>query len=175
MAARLGQEEIDALVVTPLRRTAETVAPLAASLGREPVVVDELREIDLGDWGGRLNEVVGDTSDSVLRRVFTEERWDVIPNAERMEDFAARVDVGLGLAAAQAPVGGRVVAIVHGGVIAEACRQATLSRPFAFLHVDNGSLTRLFRLGDGGSVLHGFNDVAHLTGTVVKERSRARR
>ena len=37
----------------------------------------------------------------------------------------------------------RVAAIVHGGVIGEVCRQATGSRPFAFVHSDNGSLTRL--------------------------------
>ena len=43
----------------------------------------------------------------------------------------------------------RVAAIVHGGVIGEVCRQATDSRPFAFVHSDNGSLTRLVVLAGG--------------------------
>ena len=56
----------------------------------------------------------------------------------------------------------RVAAIVHGGVIGEICRQATGSRPFAFVHSDNGSFTRLIVSPDGGWLLRSFNETAHL-------------
>src|SRR3954454_19354018 len=36
VGARLAQERIDALYVTPLERAAQTAAPLARRLGREP-------------------------------------------------------------------------------------------------------------------------------------------
>jgi hypothetical protein len=38
----------------------------------------------------------------------------------------------------------------------------TDSRPFAFLHAENASITRLVRPDNGRWELHGFNDVAHL-------------
>jgi probable phosphoglycerate mutase len=56
------------------------------------------------------------------------------------------------------------VAVVHGGVIGELCRQATASRPFAFVHADNASITRLVALADGRRLLRSFNDTAHLDG-----------
>ncbi|MDQ3630349.1 MAG: histidine phosphatase family protein, partial [Actinomycetota bacterium] len=57
---------------------------------------------------------------------------------------------------------GTAVAVVHGGVVGELCRQATDSRPFAFIHADNGSITRLVVLGGGGLLLRSFNDTSHL-------------
>ena len=54
------------------------------------------------------------------------------------------------------------MAVVHGGVIGEACRQATDSRPFAFVHAENCSLSRIIVWADGGLTLRGFNDVSHL-------------
>ena len=42
-----------------------------------------------------------------------------------------------------------VAAIVHGGVIGEVCRQATGSRPFAFVHNENASVSRLVVLPGG--------------------------
>jgi probable phosphoglycerate mutase len=56
------------------------------------------------------------------------------------------------------------VAVLHGGVIGEICRQATLSRPFAFVHTDNCSISRLVVLPGGRQLLRSFNDTAHLGG-----------
>jgi probable phosphoglycerate mutase len=55
------------------------------------------------------------------------------------------------------------VVVAHGGVIGEACRQATGSRPFAFVHSDNGSITRIVVGADGRWLLRAFNDVCHLS------------
>src|SRR5438445_10874959 len=52
LADRLAHEQIDAIYVTSLRRTAQTAAPLAARLGLEPVVEPDLREVFLGEWEG---------------------------------------------------------------------------------------------------------------------------
>src|SRR6266540_4653830 len=48
VAQRLLGEELAALFVTPLQRTQQTAAPLAAASGLEPTVVRDLREVGLG-------------------------------------------------------------------------------------------------------------------------------
>ncbi|WP_141583121.1 histidine phosphatase family protein [Actinomadura sp. WMMA1423] len=157
---RLAGERLDAIYVTPLRRTSQTAAPLARRLGLEPRVERDLREVHLGEWEGGLFRRMVAENDPVAQRMFAEERWDVIPGAEGNEVFAARVEEGLArLAAAHA--GGRIAVFTHGGVIAQALAAATGARPFAFLGADNGSISRLVRLGGMASV-RGFNDISHL-------------
>jgi 2,3-bisphosphoglycerate-dependent phosphoglycerate mutase len=163
VAERLAIEPLTGLFVTPLRRTGQTAEPLATVIGIEPVVVPELREVFLGDWDGGEFRVRMAEGDPIAIQAVVEERWDVIPGAETMESFAARVRAGIeGMAAAAGP-DVTVAAFVHGGVIGEACRQATESRPFAFVHADNGSLTRLVILPGARWLLRSFNDTAHLT------------
>jgi probable phosphoglycerate mutase len=100
--------------------------------------------------------------DPLVERMFREQRWDVLPNAEPMTDFTSRVERGLNLVVA-ATGGGRSAAVfVHSAVIAEACRQATGSRGLAFLGNENGALTRLVRMADGGWLLRSFNETTHL-------------
>jgi probable phosphoglycerate mutase len=156
VAERLSAATPEAIFVTPLRRTQETARPLAERLGIEPVVLPELRE-------GQLNHRAS-SGDSLTRDVFAAERWDVIPNAEPMEDFAARVRRGMELLIEAAGPDGTTLAIVHGGVISEVCRQVTGATPFAFLYAENGSLTRLMCLPSGNWTLLAFNDTAHLAG-----------
>jgi probable phosphoglycerate mutase len=162
VAERLAPEPLAGLFVTPLQRTAQTAAPLARRLSLEPVVVPDLREVHLGDWEGGEYRVRLAQGDPLVARVFAEERWDVIPNAEDPERFAARVRGGvLEIVGALGP-GAMGAAFVHGGVIAELCRQATASRPFAFLHADNASISRLVVFADGSWLLRSFNEIAHL-------------
>lgn len=162
VSERLAAEPLTGLFVTPLKRTAQTAAPLAARLGLEPVVVPELVEIFLGDWDGGEFRVRVSEGDPIALRAIEEERWEVIPGAETMESFALRVRAGIEAVLEGAGPDATVAAIVHGGVIGEVCRQATDSRPFAFVHSDNGSLTRLVVLPGGRWLLRSFNDTAHL-------------
>jgi 2,3-bisphosphoglycerate-dependent phosphoglycerate mutase len=162
VAERLAVEPPAALFITPLQRTAQTAEPLAAVLGLEPVVVPELREVFLGEWDGGEFRVRMAEGDPIAIQAVVEERWDVIPGGEPMEAFARRVRAGIEAVAAAAGTDVTVAAFVHGGVIGEVCRQATESRPFAFIHADNGSLTRLVILPGGRWLLRSFNDTAHL-------------
>jgi probable phosphoglycerate mutase len=162
VAGRLAGEPVGALFVTPLRRTQETAAPLAELKRLEPQVVPELREVMLGDWEGGALRIRAAEGDPLFFRMLEEERWDVIPNAEPMEQFAARVRRGVLSIVARVGPGAVAAAFVHGGVIGELARQATRSRPFAFVHADNCSITRLVVLSDDRWLLHSFNDGAHL-------------
>lgn len=163
VATLLGPSPAAPLFVTTLQRTVQTAAPLAGWWGVVPEVVAELREVALGEWeaGGEFGRRVL-AGDPVWREAWARERWDVIPGAEAQRAFRARVAAGLRRVADAVGPGARGVAIVHGAVIGEACRAATLSTPFAFLGAENGSVTRLVRDPDGGWRVRSFNDIGHL-------------
>jgi probable phosphoglycerate mutase len=148
--------------VTPLQRTQETAGPLAELTGIEPEVVPELREVLLGDWEGGELRIRAANGDPLFFRILEEERWDVIPNAEPAEKFSARVRAGLERMVARTGPDASAAAVLHGGVIGEICRQATRSRPFAFTHSDNCSISRLVVMPDGRALLRSFNDTSHL-------------
>jgi probable phosphoglycerate mutase len=161
VADRLEREAIARLYVTTLVRTHQTAAPLAERLGIEPIVVPELREVFLGEWEGGEFRVRVAEGDPIAMQMAAEERWEVIPGAETSEAFAERVRDGVNAIAAE-HVGETAVAFTHGGVVAEACRQATASRPWAFVGAENGGITRLIVHADGTWRLRTYNDVTHL-------------
>ncbi len=162
VAAGLRGEPIAGLFVSTLRRTAETAAPLAAAIGIEPVALEELREIFLGDFDAGEYRIRAARGDPVVQRVFAEEAWSEIPNAETWEEFGPRITAGIEKIRAAVGPDATAVAIVHGAVIGQLCRQATDSRPFAFVHSDNGSVSRLVVDADGKWLLRSFNDTSHL-------------
>lgn len=162
LAVRLEEEPIATVFVTPLRRTIETAQPLLDLKGFEPHVIEDLREVELGDWEhGELSRraVAGDPE---FQRVMREQRWELIPNAEPAAEFAERVERGIAEAAAAAAPGSVAVVFTHSAVIAEACRIVTRSEPFAFMTVSNASLTRLVRMPEGRWLLVSFNETSHL-------------
>jgi probable phosphoglycerate mutase len=162
VAERLAGEEIGGLFVSTLRRTQETAVPLAEAIDLEPQVLRELREVYLGDFEGGEYRVRSGRGDPVIKQVFEEERWDAIPNGESWEDFGARVTAGVEQIVDRVGPNTTAVAVVHGAVIGQLCRQATASRPFAFVHSDNGSISRLVVFDDGRWLLRSFNDISHL-------------
>jgi len=159
LCARLRDEQVDAVFVTGLRRTMETAAPL----GRDTIEVPELREVFLGDWEGGPFRIHVAQGDPLAMRVIAEERWDLIPGAEPAESLAARVTKGIEKVVSATGPGKVAVVFAHGGIIGEVCRQATSSRPFAFVHSDNCSITRVVRFADGRWLLRSFNDTSHLS------------
>jgi 2,3-bisphosphoglycerate-dependent phosphoglycerate mutase len=160
-ADRLAAEDVAAIYVTPLVRTHQTAAPLAERLGLELVVEPRLIEVHLGEWeGGEYRRRVA-AKDPIALRIVEEQRWDVIPGAEPMDRFAARVREGIEAVAAAHP-DQTVVVVSHGGTIGEALAEAAGSRALAFAP-DNGSISEIVVSGDEWA-LRRFNDVAHLDG-----------
>jgi probable phosphoglycerate mutase len=168
VGARLHAEALAAVFVTPLRRTAETAAPLCARTGMEPAVVEDLREVHLGELEGGEFRIRSAQGDPLVRRVFVEQRWDVIPGAEPMHALAGRVRDGVRSIVEAVGPGAIAAAVLHGGVIGEICRQATGSRPLAFVHVDNASISRLVVFPSGRWLLRTFNDTTHLEQPAAK-------
>ncbi len=157
---RLASEPISAIYVTPLQRTAQTAAPLAAALGLEPRIEPDLREVNLGEWeGGGLRKHARD-GHPLIAQIFAEQRWDVVPGAEPGDAFDARVRAGIERIAAAHP-DELVAAFVHGGVIGSVLAQATGAQGLAFAGADNGSISEIVVIGERWAVRR-FNDTAHL-------------
>jgi probable phosphoglycerate mutase len=164
LGQRLAAQRVDAIFVSSLQRTAQTAAPLAQAHGLEPIVRHDLREVFLGELEQEF-ATLSAAGDPRIRQVTREQRWDVLPGAESMESFGARIAVELEAVADHVGPGGVAVAVVHAGVVAEACRQATGSEALAFRAVENGSITRVVRTRGGRWTLRSFNDIAHLDAT----------
>ena len=163
VAEGLRHEPVSAIFVSTLRRTQETAAPLAEALGIEPEPpLEELREVFLGSFEGGVYRIKAAREDPVIKRVFSAEAWSEIPGGESWEDFGARVTAGVEKMVARTGPDKAAVAILHGAVIGQLCRQATDSRPFAFVHSDNGSVSRLIVQANGRWLLRSFNDISHL-------------
>jgi probable phosphoglycerate mutase len=161
LADRLESEPIDAIYVTTLRRTHETAAPLAQRLGITPVEEPDLREVYLGDWEGGLFRERAVAEDPVFMDIFRQERWDVIPGAEPLEEFDARVWGAFQRIVAAHP-DQLVMVISHGGVIAHLLHRVSESRRFAFSVTDNASISEVVA-GPDRIVLRRYNDVSHLS------------
>jgi probable phosphoglycerate mutase len=157
---RLARAGVAAVYVTTLQRTRQTAQPLLDATALEARVEPDLREVHLGEWEGGVFRQRMAERDPVAVRVYTEERWDVIPGAEPSGAFAARVRAAVGRIAAAHP-DERVVVVTHGGVIGQVLSLASGSRPFAFAGVDNGSLSQVVVAGERWQVRR-FNDTAHL-------------
>ncbi len=160
VCARLASRELAAIYVTPLRRTAETAAALAQKLGLEPVVEPGLVEVGMGEWEGGLYRERIAARDPLAARVFLEERWDVIPGAESNDSLTSRTSAAIARIA-RAHRGSTVVAVSHAAAIASVLAAAASSRPFAFVSVDNASISSIVVDGEH-LTLRRFNDTAHL-------------
>ncbi|MGO4383225.1 histidine phosphatase family protein [Specibacter sp. RAF43] len=116
VAGDLRDEEINALYVSNLTRTALTAAPLAAQRQLAPRVREGLREISAGDL-----ELRGDR-DSLKAYLGTVRSWlsgDLavrMPGADTGHDVLARFDAVV-REAAEAADGGAVAMVSHGAMI----------------------------------------------------------
>ena len=162
VAERLSTEDLSAIYVTSLQRTVQTAAPLAARRGITPVVEPDLREVVLGDWEGELLRKYATERHPLFVQSFTEQRWDIIPGAEKDESFSERVG-GAIRRIAERHRDQCVAVFTHGGVIARILADATQARPFAFLGADNGSISHIVvDLEHDRWIVRRFNDTAHL-------------
>jgi len=93
-AEALAGEHFDALYVSPLRRAAETMAPIAARLGREPEVESWLAELRLPRMQGQTSEEV-QAFFAASRARELEHWWEGMPGGESFRHFYERVTAGV--------------------------------------------------------------------------------
>ncbi|MEV8639164.1 bifunctional RNase H/acid phosphatase [Streptosporangium sp. NPDC051023] len=163
-AARLSREPygIQAIVSSPLKRARVTAEIVAARLGLEVVVEEDLRETDFGDWEGH-------TFTEIQRRWPDElAAWLADPSAappggESFEVAARRVQV-IGDQLVERYEGRTVLVVSHVTPIKMLMRSALLA-PLAALyrmHLDLAALSLIEYYSDGPAVVKAFNDTSHL-------------
>jgi broad specificity phosphatase PhoE len=147
-AQRLSVPACDAVYASPRRRAQETARPLAAALGLDVLVDDDLREIDFGDFEGRRYEEI-EQAEPALYRAWMESPTTVrFPNGESYADVRARALAAFGrIRAAHACA----VVVTHGGVI-----RAGLA---AWLEMPDEAIFRLAQDYCGVSVVDFHEDV----------------
>lgn len=151
-----------AVVSSPLGRALATARPSAAVLGLEPVVVEDLREVDFGMAEGRtLSELRADDPDMVAR--FREDPvTHHFPGADPPAAAAKRASEALRGVAAEHP-GATVLVVAHNTLIRLAlCQLLGIDvRTYrqVFPGLDNGTLTELAvsAAHDGPASLLSFN------------------
>ncbi|MCV7381125.1 phosphoglycerate mutase [Mycobacterium alsense] len=85
---RIGDLPIRAVVSSPLLRCRRTVQPLAEALCLEPLIDDQLAEVDYGDWTGRK---IGELAKEPLWRVVqAHPSAAVFPGGEGLAQVQAR-------------------------------------------------------------------------------------
>ncbi|WP_282820289.1 histidine phosphatase family protein, partial [Curtobacterium flaccumfaciens] len=92
LPAALADRGIERLFVSSMVRTQITAAPLATSLGLEPVVLPGLREIEAGDTQGKSDKVSVQTYISTVHGWSGGDRTTRMPGAESGVEFFERYD-----------------------------------------------------------------------------------
>lgn len=168
-ATRIQPDRVAGFYCSPLQRTRQTAAPIAAVLGRQPVLVDGLKEIQLGSWEGRTGAELAREEPERWARWSAYPSWDLVPGGEGRIAFTHRVSHTLRELWDRHPEGD-VVCVTHGGVVQAALHEAIgriAEGSFPF-RVSNASLSVLERDANGRLVVAGANDVAHLAAIVLE-------
>jgi broad specificity phosphatase PhoE len=169
LAERLSKVSFDAIYSSPLRRCLETAGPLAERLHLTPVVVEDLKEIRLGEVrpipkDGKdlkaIYEALQARQIDIVRLAAETGNWDAIAGSEPSLAFRKRV-VDVIDDIAHKHIGERVLIFAHGGVVnAYAAEAIGLEKEF-FFPAANTSIT-VVRVSGKKRVLFILNDVAHI-------------
>ena len=87
-ARRLAEESIEAIYVSPYRRSLETAAALAEITGIDPVIVDGLAEVEIAVDGLTQDQVDRYFVDGARRPL--DQHWEGWPGALGMDAFRER-------------------------------------------------------------------------------------
>jgi probable phosphoglycerate mutase len=115
LADAIAGEEIQAIYTSDLRRALQTAEIVGERLGLEVVPLAELREIDVGSWGGRRSaDIEIEEPDAWARHLAS---WGTgWTGGETPEQLTARVVEALRRISLEHPED-RVLVVAHGGVI----------------------------------------------------------
>ncbi len=160
LADRLAAEPIAAIYVTPLCRTHQTAAPLAAQLGLEPREEPDLREVHLGEFEGGLFRKMSALDHPAVLEMRRTGDWGALPGGETSESLQRRSVKVIERLAGDHP-DELIVVICHGGVVAALVGHAVGQGAGVYLGSRNGSVTHLV-VGPDGWTVRSFNDASHI-------------
>ena len=148
LAARIPAGTV--VVSSPSRRAVETAGPIAAALGIEVELDDDLREVDVGELEGLTFDEGAALFPELARRLLDADRDIDWPGGERVADLRARA----GAAMERLDARPETVAVVvsHGGVIGELIVTLAGSAAIEDRWIAAGSAVSLERDGAGWRV-----------------------
>jgi alpha-ribazole phosphatase len=165
-ATRLASAKVAAMYTSDLVRAAETAAIVGEAFGITPLVMPELREINVGEWEGHTPEELYRRFPDHMREYDRDPARTVRIGGESYAMLQERALVALNRIQERHRRDETVLVVSHGGTIrAVLCHVIGLDLAhFGRMWLDNGSFTEL-RLGNNGWRLLRLNDAAHLEGT----------
>ena len=108
--------KLDMLFCSPMKRARQTAAPLTMMEQPEPTIIDDLREIDFGEWTGKTWMRVRDEYQINVFTWLDELMAGRVKDAENSERFFGRMRASLDQILADAK--GKTIGVVcHGGVV----------------------------------------------------------
>lgn len=116
LAAWVKPGSIQAAYASPMRRVQQTLLPLLKAGLPAPVIVQDLREVDFGDWTGHTWNEVSEKFGVSAFQWLDQLEADAIPGAESGARLRARLHPVLKRILANHP-GQSVAVVCHGGVI----------------------------------------------------------
>ncbi len=137
----LATAPMDAFFTSPMLRVQQTISPLIERRGIVPTVLEDLREVDFGDWTGLRWDEVHTRFGVHAHDWLGELERGAIPGGESAADLLARIRPCL--ATILAASGQDIVVACHGGIV-RALLALLLDLPMARMAhfaVDYGSLT----------------------------------
>lgn len=144
LARYIARHQFDVVYASPMKRVQQTMRPLASQFTKAPVLCEELREVDFGDWTGLSWDEVFSRYRISAFQWLEQIECAGIPNGECRSRFAARVEPCLRRILADHR-GQSVAVICHGGVIRmilSLLLDLPLSKMAAF-EIDYASITRI--------------------------------
>ncbi len=169
LAARLGDERVDAIVASDLGRTRETAAPIAARLGVGLRLDAGLRERCYGEFEGMTWAEIERARPRDYQRLAARDPEFVVPGGESGRQFRDRVVAALEHLARR-HANETVAVVTHGGVLGVVYRHAKdipLEIPRTF-SVPNAAVNRV-RIGGRQWLIEGWADTGHLPEGVLDD------
>ncbi|CAM2010759.1 Histidine phosphatase family protein [Acanthopleuribacter pedis] len=143
LALKLANTTYDAIFASDLSRARDTAAPVARQKGQAVIEAPRLRELDFGDYEGRLAVELKQQFPDWFKRFASTTPEFSVPNGETYAAFFQRVTQALGNMARERQ-GQRLLVVVHGGVVSCALRRALPpEEKTRRLAIKNGSITRI--------------------------------
>jgi broad specificity phosphatase PhoE len=165
VGARFSTQRIDAVYTSPLRRASETAEEIARHHRMTPVVVDDLREVEVFRDIPPEKPIVEFLGQALLagvrERMLHEKRWDVYPYSESSHEFRKRTVNAIEAILAEHE-GKRVVVACHGGVI-NAYAGHVIGVAYDMFFRPAHTAVNVVAAAGGVRAIHSLNDVHHLS------------
>ena len=142
---------VDRILTSPVLRARQTADILAEHLQVETEDVDDLREVEYGDWEGKHFRDI--RSDPIAQQVFNDPIKAVFPNGEGLQNVQQR-GVRVIESTRQRYPQGVIILVSHGDVIRTSLAHylGMAFNDYRRLNLDNGAISVLERFEDWVSV-----------------------